>query len=46
MHDERDANAISAVNRRRFIRTGGLAGVAAAAAVPAAAAPDGGAQPA
>ena len=37
MNDERDAKATSAVDRRQFIRTGGLAGVAAAATVPAAA---------
>jgi L-seryl-tRNA(Ser) seleniumtransferase len=37
MNDERDANPTSAVDRRQFIRTGGLAGVAAAATVPAAA---------
>jgi seryl-tRNA(Sec) selenium transferase len=37
MHDDRDGNATSAVDRRQFIRTGGLAGVAAAATVPAAA---------
>jgi seryl-tRNA(Sec) selenium transferase len=37
MNDERDANATSAVDRRQFIRAGGLAGVAAAATVPAAA---------
>jgi hypothetical protein len=36
MNDERDANATSAVDRRRFIRTGSLAGVAAAAAAPVA----------
>jgi L-seryl-tRNA(Ser) seleniumtransferase len=30
MHDEHEANAASAIDRRRFIQTGGLAGVAAA----------------
>jgi len=37
MNDERDANATSALDWRQFIRAGGLAGVAAAATVPAAA---------
>ena len=39
MNDESDANPTSAVNRREFIRVGGIAGVAAAASVPTAAQP-------
>ena len=37
MNDQNDASSTSAVNRREFIRAGGIAGVAAAASVPGAA---------